>query len=117
MKPKTILWIVIGIAVVAVAVFAFRPSGGGGGTQNVDAVGAWVEVRAGDRTWSREITVGGGHGGGQLGWLHIGLGPFEDAEVRVQWPDGDVGPWTDVEADRFVELRRGAEPSTWSPPE
>ena len=32
---------------------------------NVDAVGAWVEVRVGDRTRVREVTVGGGHAGGQ----------------------------------------------------
>ena len=28
---------------------------------NVDAVGAWVEARIGDRTVAREVTVGGGH--------------------------------------------------------
>ena len=39
---------------------------------NVDAVGAWVETRIGDRTDSRELTVGGGHAGGQLGWMHLG---------------------------------------------
>ena len=38
------------------------------------AVGAWIEVRAGDRTMLRELTVGGGHAGGQLGWIHFGLG-------------------------------------------
>ena len=32
---------------------------------NTDAVGAWVEVRAGDGTVVREVTVGGGHGGGK----------------------------------------------------
>ena len=30
---------------------------------NVDAIGAWVEVRAGGRTDVREVTVGGGHAG------------------------------------------------------
>ena len=41
---------------------------------NVDAIGAWVEVRVGERTTAREVTVGGGHAGGKLGWLHVGLG-------------------------------------------
>ena len=41
---------------------------------NVDAIGSWVEVRVGDRTLVHEVTVGGGHAGGQLGWLHFGLG-------------------------------------------
>ena len=60
---------------------------------NRDAIGAWVEVRIGDRTIEREVTVGGGHAGGQLGWIHFGLGDADAAEVRVQWPDGEVGPW------------------------
>jgi hypothetical protein len=75
---------------------------------NVDAVGAWLEVRAGGRTTTREVTVGGGHAGGQLGWLHLGLGDAERVEVRVQWPDGEVGPWLPVEAGQLVTVERGA---------
>ena len=82
---------------------------------NVDAIGAFVEVRLGDRTLTREITVGGGHAGGKLGWIHTGLGAAENAEVRVTWPDGEVGPWMDVGADQFVSIERGAtEPRPWS---
>jgi hypothetical protein len=85
---------------------------------NVDAVGAWVEVRVGDRTTQREVTVGGGHAGGRSGWIHTGLGNADRAEVRVRWPDGDVGPWMTVEADRFVEITRGATDATpWQPPD
>ena len=83
---------------------------------NRDAVGAWIEVRVGDLTLQREVTVGGGHDGGQLGWLHFGLGPASAAKVRVQWPDGEAGPWIDVQANRFVVIKRGkdaAEP--WLP--
>ncbi len=39
---------------------------------NVDAIGAWLDVRVGDRTTAREVTVGGGHASGELGWLHTG---------------------------------------------
>jgi enediyne biosynthesis protein E4 len=74
---------------------------------NVDAVGAWVEVRVGDRTTAHEITVGGGHAGGQIGWIHTGLGDATGAEVRVQWPDGELGPWTSVPADEFLTIERG----------
>ncbi len=85
---------------------------------NVDAVGAWLEVRVDGRTSLREVTVGGGHAGGQVGWLHAGLGDAERAEVRVQWPDGETGPWIKVEADQFVTVERGAtEAKTWSPAE
>ena len=83
---------------------------------NTAATGSWVEVRAGQRTLVRETTVGGGHISGQAGWIHVGLGSAREAEVRVTWPDGTVGPWQRVDADRFVIVERGAEePETWTP--
>jgi hypothetical protein len=60
--------------------------------------------------------VGGGHAGGQLGWIHFGLGAASNVELRVQWPDGEVGPWLDVGANRFVTVERGrAEAVVWEP--
>jgi hypothetical protein len=83
---------------------------------NVDAVGAWVEVKVDDRTTAREVTVGGGHAGGKSGWIHTGLGGNDEAEVRVRWPDGEIGPWMTVEAGRFVDIERGADEATpWQP--
>jgi enediyne biosynthesis protein E4 len=85
---------------------------------NVDAIGAWVEVRVGERTITREVTVGGGHAGGKLGWIHVGLGSAQDAEVRIQWPDGVKGPWMKVPADRFVTIERGStQARPWAPKE
>jgi hypothetical protein len=75
---------------------------------NVDAVGAWIEVRIGNRVVQREVTVGGGHAGGQMGWTHFGVGEADSVEVRVQWPDGEKGPWLNVEANRFVTIDREA---------
>jgi hypothetical protein len=84
---------------------------------NRDAIGAWLEVRLGDRTIVREVTVGGGHAGGQLGWIHLGLGAADEAEVRVIWPAGETGPWLPLEAGTRVILERGAaEARTWQPP-
>ncbi len=74
---------------------------------NVDAIGAWVEVRVGDHVVRRERTIGGGHAGGQLGWIHFGIGEADRAEVRVQWPDGEVGPWIPLRADELVTVERG----------
>lgn len=82
---------------------------------NRGAVGAWVEVRLGETTLHHELTVGGGHLGGQAGWIHVGLGLSERAELRVTWPDGTVGPWHTVDADGFTVLERDAEPRAWSP--
>lgn len=84
---------------------------------NGDAIGAWVEVRTADRIQHRELTIGGGHAGGQLGWIHFGLGRAADAEVRVVWPGGESGPWQPVTANTFAVLRRGARSAElWSPP-
>jgi hypothetical protein len=93
---------------------ALRLSQPGG---NRDAIGATVEVQVGDATLRRETTVGGGHVGGQLGWIHVGLGPSTDAKVRVAWPDGERGPWIPVGADAFATIERGATTATpWQPP-
>ncbi|MET0772525.1 MAG: CRTAC1 family protein [Candidatus Limnocylindrales bacterium] len=75
---------------------------------NHDAVGAWIEVRSDGRTIAREVTVGGGHASGALVPVHVGLGTATRAEVRVQWPGGDWGPWMPVDADRYVVIERGA---------
>jgi hypothetical protein len=84
---------------------------------NVDAVGAWIEVKVGDLTLRRELTIGGGHAGGQLGWIHFGLGPAGSAQVRVKWPDGQAGPWLQVNANQYLDIVRGAtEARPWSPP-
>jgi hypothetical protein len=83
---------------------------------NRDAVGSWVAVRVGDRTVEREVTIGGGHASGELGWIHVGLGEAESAEIRVQWPDGEVGPWMEVAANGFATVERGATaPVPWTP--
>jgi hypothetical protein len=83
---------------------------------NHEAIGAWVEVRSGDRSTVREVTVGGGHAGGQLGWIHFGLGGAAEAEVRVTWPDGEVGPWVPVDANGFATIERGATTAIpWQP--
>ena len=84
---------------------------------NRNAIGAWLEVRVGDILMRRELTVGGGQASGELGWIHVGLGPAGAADVRVLWPDGEQGPWLDVAADQFVIIERGAaEARTWQPP-
>ncbi len=85
---------------------------------NRDAVGAWIEVEAGGRTIQREVTVGGGHASGQLGWIHFGLGDAGSARVRVQWPDGEQGPWLDIDANSFATIQKGASaPQLWDPAE
>lgn len=102
------------------------PEGPSGGTswvelrlsqpgRNVDAIGAVVEVRADGRVTRREVTIGGGHAGGQLGWLHFGLGGPNSVEVRVTWPGGEQTDWQPLEPVGFYLLERGKAPA-WAPP-
>jgi enediyne biosynthesis protein E4 len=73
---------------------------------NRDAIGAWIEVKTGDTTIERELTVGGGHLSGRLGPTHFGLGSADRAEVRVTWPDAERGRWIPLEADQYVTIDR-----------
>jgi len=85
---------------------------------NHDAVGALVQVKTGDATMSRELTVGGGDGGGQLGSMHFGLGTTSGtaAEVRVQWPDMTWSPWLPVQANTSVIIDRATNQARpWTP--
>jgi len=85
---------------------------------NVDAIGSWIEVTVGDRTIRREVTIGGGHAGGQLGWIHFGLGEADEARIRVRWSDGQTGSWMDLTANGFATIERGAAaPAIWVPGE
>ena len=79
---------------------------------NRDAIGAWVDIEIGASTAHREITVGGGHVGGELLPIHVGLGQATSARVRVTWPDGAVGPWVDVKADQVVAIARDSDRAT-----
>lgn len=117
---RTLLWQNMGAGTPAAAApmggwVALRLSEPG---PNRDAIGAWIEVRMGTTVMSREVTIGGGHIGGQLGFIHFGLGAALDADVRVQWPDGEFGPWLHVTANGFYDLERGASAARpWSPPD
>jgi hypothetical protein len=83
---------------------------------NVDAIGGWLDVRTGNTTTTREVTVGGGHVSGELGWLHTGLGSADHADVRVEWPDGTAGPWMPVQAGERMTIVRGeTAPREWTP--
>lgn len=75
---------------------------------NRDGVGAWLEVRAGERTAQRELTIGGGHASGELAPVHFGLGQSVRAEVRVAWPDGTQGEWQTVAANSAYLMEPGA---------
>ena len=83
---------------------------------NVEAIGAWVEVRTPRATTTLEVTVGGGHASGDAGWLHVGLGEATSAEVRVTFPGAPPTAWMNVDSDAFYDVTRGeSNPVAWQP--
>ena len=78
---------------------------------NRDAIGGWIEQRRPDGTiFQREVTSGGGHVGGILGWHHLGLGAATSTDIRILWPDGTTGPWQTLQANAFYDLPQGGDP-------
>ena len=83
---------------------------------NRSAIGSWIELSDGSGTIQRELTIGGGHLSGELGWVHFGIGSASQAQVRIHWPDGEIGPWLTVAANTFDTIERGATAAQpWSP--
>lgn len=73
---------------------------------NSNAVGAFVELKAGETLHTREITIGGGHAGGQLGPQHFGLGTHEKASFRVIWPDQTQTEWHEISVNQLHKINR-----------
>lgn len=82
---------------------------------NRDGINAWIELRTQDGIQRREITLGGGHASGHLGWWHFGLGSAAIAEVRVLWPNGTEGAWSTIPAAGFYWLTPDSAPLVWTP--
>jgi hypothetical protein len=83
---------------------------------NVNAVGAFLEVRTEQGVQRREITSGGGHVSGQAGWIHFGLGNASRAEVRVRWPGEGWSQPMMLAANGFAILEKSAaSPVPWQP--
>ncbi|MGR3617426.1 MAG: CRTAC1 family protein [Paracoccaceae bacterium] len=76
-----------------------------GAAPNTRAVGGFIELRAGNRLHTREITVGGGHAGGSAVMHHFGLGTADTAELRILWPDGRVGDWQNVSVNQILTVK------------
>ena len=74
-------------------------------------VGARVTCRAGGRTSARWLTGGTSYLSSNDPRLFFGLGPVRTIErLEVRWPSGLVQGWSNVAANRFLELREGHAP-------
>mgnify|MGYP002630681789 CR=1 FL=1 len=75
---------------------------------NGAAIGARVEVRAGDRLLVREHRAGTGFLTQGSAWLHFGLGAASAIDsVQVRWPDGTLEQFKGCQAGERYLLQRG----------
>ncbi|WP_238368500.1 CRTAC1 family protein [Mesobacterium pallidum] len=72
---------------------------------NTQAIGAFVELETDTTRQVREITVGGGHAGGQSLPVHFGIGDAPSARARLLLPGAPPGPWQEIPANTEVTLR------------
>lgn len=76
---------------------------------NMDAVGARLEARIGDRVLVREQCLTSGYLSGQSACVHFGLGDAVVVdELTVRWPDGTVTVQREVPADRLMYVTHPA---------
>lgn len=81
-----------------------------GTVSNRDGIGAKVRVRAGGRTWVREMRTTQGLYSSHDPRLHFGLGPVASVElVEVAWPSGRISRVERPPLDSFVTVEEPAE--------
>ena len=74
-----------------------------------DAIGAVVEVAAGDRRWTKQLVAGDGYMASNERILQFGLGEVERVtELQVRWPSGGTTTLQDLPADATIQLVEGA---------
>jgi hypothetical protein len=78
--------------------------------ENRDAIGAKVEVKAGGKTWTREVRATGGLYSGRDARVLIGLGDVARIDsVIVRWPAGNLQVVAPVPIDGYLLVRERIE--------
>ena len=79
---------------------------------NINAIGAWIEVKTGDKIQRQEVTIGGGHASGMAVAHHFGIGTATTAQVRVEWPLENKtaasfwSEWLEVKANHLMVINK-----------
>ncbi len=77
-----------------------------GTKSNRSAVGAVASVTAGGRTQADEVRAGRGYQSAEDLRLHFGLGSAQVINrLEVRWPSGATNVWTNMSADRVIQLK------------
>lgn len=78
----------------------------GGGPIDQDAIGTKAYLTTDDgRTLFREVINGSALGAGHDTALHFGLGQSRIESLRVEWLNGEVQIFTDIDVNQLLEIR------------
>ncbi len=70
-----------------------------------DAIGSVVEVRAGKRTWKKQLTAGDGYMASNERWLQFGIGKSAYVDqITVVWPSGSQSMAEKVPSGATIEF-------------
>jgi len=78
-----------------------------GTTSNRSAIGALIEVKAGNMRQVREVRAGSSLGSTITPWPTFGLGKKRQAKVTVTWPSGLVETFAGNPADQMITINEG----------
>jgi len=76
---------------------------------NRDAYGAKVTLRAGERSWTREVRATSALYSSNDPRVLVGLGEVSRVDVTIRWPSGDVQLEPGLPADRYHEIKERVE--------
>lgn len=69
------------------------------------AIGAVIDITAGDKTWRKSLALGEGYYGSDQRLIEIGLGEHRQADkIEITWPDGPKQAFDEVKAGRRYRL-------------
>lgn len=66
---------------------------------NTQAIGAWAELIADDKTYHREVTMDDGYASGSAVGSHFGIGAATKVKLQSRWPDGVKSKWNNAQAN------------------
>ncbi len=87
------------------------------GSPGRDAIGAVVTVRAGSRTWVRQVSPAFSYLSSSDPRVHFGLGEASAVdEIAITWPGGEIEAFPGGSVDQVMELSRGGGLALGTPP-
>lgn len=83
--------------------------GSNGVGSNADALGSKVQIKAGDKVWTREVRAGNGLYSSNDRRVLVGLGDVTRVDsVHIRWPNGSLQVESQVPIDRYFLIQERA---------